>query len=86
MGARCRFSAIIPTCRTLSRLRRLAAGLRSFAVAAREPEPTALADGVSLTTAAWSLSVDPATGGLRSLRDANGREWVDARGGGASAS
>jgi len=28
-------------------------------------------------TAAWSLSVDPVTGGLRSLCDANGREWVD---------
>jgi hypothetical protein len=54
-----------------------ATGLRSFAVAAREPRPTAPGAGVSLATAAWSLDVDPATGGLRSLHDSNGREWVD---------
>jgi hypothetical protein len=52
-------------------------GLRSFAVATHALEPSAPGDGLALTTAAWSLSVDPATGGLRSLRDANRREWVD---------
>ncbi len=54
-----------------------AAGLHSFAIAAHTTEATAPRDGTELQTAAWSLSVDPATGGLRSLRDAHGREWVD---------
>jgi hypothetical protein len=53
-------------------------GLRSFALAARVVPAAAPCDGLSLTTSAWSLSIDPATGGLRSLRDANGREWADA--------
>ncbi|MEO7911310.1 MAG: hypothetical protein ABIV47_16825 [Roseiflexaceae bacterium] len=52
-------------------------GLRSFAITAHVAETSTPNNGLSLTTAAWSLSVDPATGGLSSLRDAHGREWVD---------
>lgn len=54
-------------------------GLQRFALATRDHEPAALScDNLSLMTDAWSLRVDPVTGSLRSLRDANGREWVDA--------
>ncbi|MCU0494914.1 MAG: hypothetical protein MUD01_25285 [Chloroflexaceae bacterium] len=34
-------------------------------------------NSLELGNATWQLRLDPATGGLASLRDASGREWVD---------
>jgi hypothetical protein len=55
-----------------------APGLSSLAFAERVAAALAPSPGTELRSAAWSLRVDPATGGLASLRDAGGREWVDA--------
>lgn len=50
--------------------------LQSLQVVERHQPLPAPDTGLTLASPAWSLRVDPTSGGLLSLRDAGGREWV----------